>query len=123
MAEELEIKLTLLHADLKRASAWLLEQSQASRGVAKTLVNRYYDTPGAELNKKRTALRVRQAGERPGEALVRAVETLPPMGDGDRVWAAGEAASMQAIRKHLFDARGLSRRQATVRGYWKPARR
>ena len=29
---------------------------------------------------------------------------------------------MQAIRKHLFDGRGLSRSQATVRGYWKPER-
>jgi NADPH-dependent ferric siderophore reductase len=61
------------------------------------------------------------AGEAPGAALVAAVRgaTLPP---GAKVWAAGEAAAMQRIRKHLFDERGLSRRDATVRGYWKVGR-
>jgi NADPH-dependent ferric siderophore reductase len=61
------------------------------------------------------------AGEAPGAALVAAVQgaTLPP---GAKVWAAGEAAAMQRIRKHLFDERGLSRRDATVRGYWKVGR-
>jgi NADPH-dependent ferric siderophore reductase len=29
---------------------------------------------------------------------------------------------MQRIRKHVFDERGLSRRDATVRGYWKVGR-
>jgi NADPH-dependent ferric siderophore reductase len=44
------------------------------------------------------------------------------LGAADHVWAAGEAASMQAIRKHLFNERGLDRSQATIRGYWKPDR-
>ena len=74
MAEELEIKLTLLEADLKRAASWLLEQPQARRGGVKTLVNRYYDTPDAELNHRRAALRVRQAGER-------FIQTLKTQGD------------------------------------------
>jgi len=36
-----------------------------------------------------------------------------------RIWAAGEAASMQRIRRHLFDELGLPRSSAVVRGYWK----
>jgi NADPH-dependent ferric siderophore reductase len=39
-----------------------------------------------------------------------------------RVWAAGEAAAMQRIRRHLFEERGIARRQATIRGYWKQGR-
>lgn len=36
-----------------------------------------------------------------------------------RVWAAGEAAAMQRIRRHLFEERGVPRALAVVRGYWK----
>ncbi len=60
------------------------------------------------------------AGAAPGSALVDAITTLdvvPPA-----VWVAGEAAAMQKIRKHLFDERGFSRSEATVRGYWKHGR-
>ena len=39
-----------------------------------------------------------------------------------RVWVAGEAAGVQRIRRHLFEERGLTRAQATVRGYWKHGR-
>jgi NADPH-dependent ferric siderophore reductase len=39
-----------------------------------------------------------------------------------RVWAAGEAAAMQRIRRHLFDERDVPRRHAVVRGYWKAGR-
>ena len=35
---------------------------------------------------------------------------------------AGEAAAVQRIRRHLFEDRGLTRAQATVRGYWKRGR-
>ena len=38
------------------------------------------------------------------------------------VWAAGEAAAMQRIRKLLFEVRALPRARATVRGYWKAGR-
>lgn len=56
-----------------------------------------------------------------GDALVDAVlaADIPPTA---RVWAAGEAAAVQRIRKHLFDERGLPRPQCTVRGYWKHGR-
>jgi NADPH-dependent ferric siderophore reductase len=61
------------------------------------------------------------AGGRAGDALVAAVQAaeIPP---DARVWAAGEAAAVQRIRKHLFEERGLSREQATIRGYWKHGR-
>ncbi len=56
-----------------------------------------------------------------GDELVAAVAgaELTP---GTRVWVAGEAAAVQRIRRHLFEERGLSRTQATVRGYWKHGR-
>jgi NADPH-dependent ferric siderophore reductase len=60
-------------------------------------------------------------GARGGDALVAAVlaADLPP---DVRVWAAGEAAAVQRIRRHLFDEVGLTRSQAVVRGYWKHGR-
>jgi NADPH-dependent ferric siderophore reductase len=57
----------------------------------------------------------------PGHALAAAVHdaVLPA---GTRAWVAGEAAAVQRIRRHLFDDRGLTRAQATARGYWKHGR-
>ena len=60
-------------------------------------------------------------GAPPGDALVAAVHDVD-VGDDTRIWAAGEAAAMQRIRKHLFDGRGIPRARATVRGYWKHGR-
>ncbi len=60
---------------------------------------------------------------RPGAALVDLVVRQPDLGADVRVWAAGEAAAVQAIRRHLFEDRGLPRSQAVVRGYWKIGRR
>jgi NADPH-dependent ferric siderophore reductase len=51
-------------------------------------------------------------------AAIGATKLVPGM----RIWAAGEAAAMQHIRRHLFDERGFPRSQATVRGYWKRTR-
>ncbi len=48
-------------------------------------------------------------------AAIRAIDLTPGM----RVWAAGEAATIQRIRRHLFDERGFSRSLANLRGYWK----
>jgi NADPH-dependent ferric siderophore reductase len=61
------------------------------------------------------------AGAAPGDALVDAVVRAEIV-SGARVWVAGEAAAVQRIRRHLFEERGLSRRDATVRGYWKLGR-
>ncbi|HJR24207.1 MAG TPA: SIP domain-containing protein, partial [Acidimicrobiales bacterium] len=56
-----------------------------------------------------------------GDALVAGVEALE-LDRAVRVWAAGEAAAVQRIRRHLFEQRGLTRSQAVVRGYWKHGR-
>jgi NADPH-dependent ferric siderophore reductase len=62
-----------------------------------------------------------EAGTGPGDALVAAVREAE-IAAGTRIWAAGEAAAMQRIRRHLFEDRGWSRAEATVRGYWKHGR-
>ena len=61
------------------------------------------------------------ADEPPGASLRRAVAAAV-VDDHTRVWAAGEAAAVQAIRKHLFDERGTPRGHTTIRGYWKVPR-
>jgi NADPH-dependent ferric siderophore reductase len=60
-------------------------------------------------------------GAAPGDAMLRAVTGLE-LGADTVVWAAGEAAGVQRIRKHLFDERDVPRRRAHVRGYWKHGR-
>jgi NADPH-dependent ferric siderophore reductase len=61
------------------------------------------------------------SGGAPGDALVAAVEAAE-IAPGAKVWVAGEAAAVQRIRRHLFEARGLQRSQVTARGYWKAGR-
>ena len=63
MAEELEIKLSLEPGSLIKALSWLQAQPEATKGSKKSLVNCYYDTPAAELNRQQAALRVRQVGD------------------------------------------------------------
>jgi NADPH-dependent ferric siderophore reductase len=60
-------------------------------------------------------------GSPPGDALAAAVRDVA-LADGTRVWAAGEAAAVQRIRRNLFDDRGLPRAHTSVRGYWKHGR-
>ena len=57
----------------------------------------------------------------PGDAVFAAVRDAD-IDAGTRVWAAGEAAAVQRIRRHLFEDRGLPRSQTSVRGYWKRGR-
>ena len=57
----------------------------------------------------------------PGDAMVAAVRAAP-LTPGTRIWAAGEAAAVQRVRRHLFEDRGCPRAEATVRGYWKHGR-
>jgi NADPH-dependent ferric siderophore reductase len=57
----------------------------------------------------------------PGDLLVAAVRNVE-LAPRARIWAAGEAAAMQRIRRHLFEDRGLPRSAAFVRGYWKHGR-
>jgi NADPH-dependent ferric siderophore reductase len=61
------------------------------------------------------------AGTPPGDTLVTAV-TEADLAPGTRVWAAGEAAAMQRIRRHLLDERNLPRSETWIRGYWKTGR-
>lgn len=61
------------------------------------------------------------SGPPAGDALVTAVREAE-LADGSRVWAAGEAAAVQRIRRHLFDDRGLARTQTAIRGYWNHGR-
>jgi NADPH-dependent ferric siderophore reductase len=61
------------------------------------------------------------AHARPGDALVAAV-TAATIDPDVRVWAAGEAAAVHRIRRHLFEERGLPRTHAVIRGYWKYGR-
>jgi NADPH-dependent ferric siderophore reductase len=60
-------------------------------------------------------------GARPGDALVRAVKGHDGA-PGTRVWAAGEAAGVQRIRRYLFEDLGMPRSRTTIRGYWKHGR-
>jgi NADPH-dependent ferric siderophore reductase len=62
-----------------------------------------------------------QVGEVPGAALVDRLGDVD-VAEGGRLWAAGEAASMQRLRRRLFDERGVDRGCATIRGYWKHGR-
>lgn len=64
---------------------------------------------------------VRPPRRRPGETLAAAVVDTALDQDA-RVWAAGEAAAMQSIRRHLFGTLGRPRGTDTVRGYWKMGR-
>jgi len=57
----------------------------------------------------------------PGSTLVDAVGAAT-IDDVTCVWAAGEAAAMQRIRRHLFDDRALPRTRTWIRGYWKHGR-
>ena len=61
------------------------------------------------------------AGAPPGDAVVSAV-TGAELPAGTRIWAAGEAAAMQRIRRHLFEDRQIPRSETWIRGYWKRGR-
>jgi len=61
------------------------------------------------------------AGSAPGSAMVDAVLAISIAPD-ERVWVAGEAASVQRVRRHLFENLSHPRAQCTVRGYWKHGR-
>ena len=82
--------------------------------------------PGAELAlPEHPGAKVRwhllPSGAAPGETMVAAV-TAADIADGTRIWVAGEAASVQRIRKHLFDTLGIPRSHTVCRGYWKHGR-
>jgi NADPH-dependent ferric siderophore reductase len=57
----------------------------------------------------------------PGTTLADALDGMVLEPD-TRVWAAGEAAGVQRLRKLLFEGRGVPRSHASIRGYWKAGR-
>ena len=63
MATELEIKLSVSEAAQAQALQWLSARPEVRPGKTKSLVNRYFDTPKADLNRAKAALRVRKAGD------------------------------------------------------------
>ena len=63
----------------------------------------------------------RPAGAPAGDSLVAAIVSAD-LAPGTRIWAAGEAAAMQRIRRHLLDERNLPRSETWIRGYWKAGR-
>lgn len=63
MATELEIKLSVSEAAQARALEWLSSRPEVRLGESRPLMNRYFDTPDAGLNRAKAALRVRKAGD------------------------------------------------------------
>jgi NADPH-dependent ferric siderophore reductase len=60
-------------------------------------------------------------GAVPGTALAEAFEART-VDLTTHVWAGGEAAAMQRIRRHLYETMGVERSRGTARGYWKHGR-
>ena len=74
-----------------------------------------FDTE-AELH---TVWRYRSESPYRGDALLQAVrETYLPDGEG-YVWAAGESATMRAVRYHLCTERGVDKSRIRAASYWK----
>jgi NADPH-dependent ferric siderophore reductase len=61
---------------------------------------------------------LRGDGRVPGGELAAALSGAQ-FDDGTRLWAAGEAAAMQRVRRQLHRERNISRSHAVIRGYWK----
>jgi NADPH-dependent ferric siderophore reductase len=76
------------------------------------------DARRADAIPRPAAWHLRDPAAPPGSALAEAIRTTS-IGPGDRVWIAGEAAGVQAIRRYLFEEAGIVRARTAVRGYWK----
>jgi NADPH-dependent ferric siderophore reductase len=59
-------------------------------------------------------------GASPGDAMADALMSVTDLADA--IWVAGEAATVQRLRKYLFDECGRDRSGVTARGYWKQGR-
>ena len=78
MATELEIKLSVSATNQARALKWLAARPEVRPGHPSSLINRYFDTPLADLNQAKAALRVRKAGD----AYVQTLKTRGDFVDG-----------------------------------------
>ncbi len=85
-------------------------------GIEVTSPEAIRDLPGRSA--ARVDWRVLPEGAPPGTAQFEYVRSAT-VDAGVRIWAAGEAAAMQRIRRHLFGDRGVDRSSTMIRGYWK----
>lgn len=101
------------------AIAQLLENLPARDRIDVLIETDHADDPAPLPQRPDTSIAwlMQSAGTPPGTALVGAVQEADLSGDV-RIWAAGEAAAMQRIRRHLAECE-IPRPQTTVRGYWK----
>lgn len=74
------------------------------------------DRPGLEA-----AWHVADRTAEPGASLVDAAGKISAMEQTTRIWAAGEAASMQKLRKYFSGGLAVPRSQLSIRGYWRAA--
>ena len=65
---------------------------------------------------------IRDPAQAFGDTLLAAVGGIDLTPDTRVCVAAGEAAAMQRLRRHLFDERSVPRSRTTIRGYWKVGR-
>jgi len=63
-----------------------------------------------------------RASEADDSPLVVSVGEWSDVSPSTRIWAGGEASTMQAIRRHLHQSLGVDRDHTSIRGYWKPPR-
>lgn len=61
---------------------------------------------------------VRRPGAEPGDAMVEAIGGTDVAAE-TRLWVAGEAAAVQAVRGDVLKTRGMGRQRVVIRGYWK----
>jgi NADPH-dependent ferric siderophore reductase len=98
------------------------ELSPSARVVV--VVERRPDTEPVELPAHPGATvtwRVLPDGAAPGSTLLETLDGVELEPD-TRVWAAGEAAGVQRLRKALLEGGGVPRSHASIRGYWKAGR-
>ena len=62
---------------------------------------------------------VSEPGRPPLAGLVEVAQGIDRISDGTHIWAAGEAAAVQAMRKHFLRTLGVPRERTSIRGYWK----
>ena len=86
---------------------------EVTRPDARTPISDRHEAPITWLD--------RADDEPPGSRIVAAMKDTP-IDHETRIWAAGEAASMQRTRHHCFDEIGIPRAHCTIRGYWKHGR-
>lgn len=105
------------------AVSTLLEDLPADLALEVVLEHRHDARPVPMPDRDRTSLRwtVLPAEATPGDTLVAAAAEMV-LGEGERVWAAGEAAAVQRLRRRFTGELGLPRAGSSLRGYWKHGR-